>query len=147
MRGPCKTPDQANGLYWPLCLGPDAHPELRTLTDTAVKILTSEPENWYTLNTAGCLLYRAGRDAEALNVLEASMKASPGGVGGPFDWVFLAMVHHRLGRTEEAEKWLDKAKSYLVDSSRGEAGAGGGPLWRITLDSLIREAEAKSEKE
>src|SRR5262249_46210495 len=136
-----ETPNEVNRGSWPLCLAPDAHPELRTMADKVVKILTSESGNWYALNTAGCFLYRAGRDDEALKVLEASMKAGPAGGGGPFEWVFLAMVHHRQGAHEEARKWLDKTKSYFADPSQGEGGAGGGPLWRMQLELLIREAE------
>jgi WD40 repeat protein/tetratricopeptide (TPR) repeat protein len=131
-----------NGLCWTLCFAPDAHPDLRGLADKAARLLTKDAKNWALLNTAGCFLYRAGRDDDALKGLQASMRADPSGEGSAFDWVFLAMLHHRQGRPEEARKWLDKTKSYLADASVGKAVALSEPLWRIKLEFLIREAEA-----
>jgi WD40 repeat protein/serine/threonine protein kinase/tetratricopeptide (TPR) repeat protein len=133
---------ETNLLCWSLCFAPDAHPELRSIADRAVKILTREPAQWSDLNTAGCFLYRVGRYDDALKVIEASIKAGPGGEGGPADWVFLAMLHHRQGRPGEARMWLDKTKTYLADVDQGKAQPPTYSLWRIALGIFIREAEA-----
>src|SRR5262249_20567167 len=131
-----------NNCCWAMCFAPDAHAELHRMADRAVKLLTKDAKNGALLNTAGCFLYRAGRDADALKWLQASMRADPSGEGSAFDWVFLAMLHHRQGRPQEARKWLDKAKSYLAGASEGKGAAPSEPLWRIKLEFLIREAEA-----
>jgi serine/threonine protein kinase/Flp pilus assembly protein TadD len=126
-----------NNLCWVMCFAPDAHPELRSLADRAVKVLTSNLKNHAWLNTAGCFLYRAGRDDEAIKWLQASMKA---GDADPTDWIFLAMVHQRQGRPEEARMWLNKAKAHLADASEGKVTLE--PVERLTLECLIREAES-----
>ena len=53
------------------------------------------------LNTLGVVQYRAGRNAEAVTSLEASLAAGHG-QSDAFDLFFLAMAHHRLGHREEA---------------------------------------------
>jgi WD40 repeat protein len=128
-----------NNLCWAMCFAPDAHPELRGLADRAIKLLTKDPANHNYVNTAGCFLYRAGRDDEALKWLHASLKAASG-EGSCEDWVFLAMVHKRQGRPEEARKWLEKTKAHLASEVKNNAALD--PIWRATLELLIREAEA-----
>src|SRR5262249_55702625 len=118
--------------------GPDAHPELRSLAGRAVKLLARDPANHNYVNTVACFLYRAGRDDKALKWLQVSMKADPSGEGYAYDWVFLAMVHQRQGRPQEARKWLDKTKAYYASETRATVN----PILRITLELLIREAEA-----
>src|SRR5262249_35301325 len=128
-----KSTDRAydfNNLCWAMCFAPDAHPELRSLAGPTVKLLTNDLKNYALLNTAGCFLYRGGRDDEALKWLHAAMKAAPSGEGYAHDWVFLAMVHKRQGRPEEARKWLDRTKAYLGNASKEKAAAVD-PLERI----------------
>jgi serine/threonine protein kinase/WD40 repeat protein len=60
------------------------------------------------LNTLGAVLLRAGRDAEAVRVLDRA-RAAHGAGGTPYDAVFLAMAHHRLGHADEARAWLRRA--------------------------------------
>jgi len=59
------------------------------------------------LNTLGALLYRAGRHTEALDRLTEGIAASKGN-GTDADWIFLAMVEHRLGHQAEAKSWLGR---------------------------------------
>jgi WD40 repeat protein len=56
------------------------------------------------LNTEGALLYRAGRWREALARLTEAVAADGNG-GTAEDWVFLALVHHRLGEPDRARDW------------------------------------------
>jgi WD40 repeat protein/serine/threonine protein kinase len=132
--------DYCNGLCWAMCFVPDAHPELRSLADRAVKLLTKDPANHNRVHTAACFLYRAGRDDEALKWLQVSMKADPSGEGYSYDWIFLAMVHSRQGRPKEARKWLDKTKADIASKEKVRPAVD--PIFRIQLELLIREAEA-----
>jgi tetratricopeptide (TPR) repeat protein len=66
------------------------------------------PDHSVYLNTLGAALYGVGRYAEAIDVLERSMKvgrSEPDGI----DLFFLAMAHHGLGQPGRARTFLDRA--------------------------------------
>jgi serine/threonine protein kinase/WD40 repeat protein/tetratricopeptide (TPR) repeat protein len=60
------------------------------------------------LNTRGLALYRAGRYADAVRVLEQGTALGRGKIDG-FDLLFLAMAHQRLGHREQARLPLNQA--------------------------------------
>ncbi len=67
------------------------------------------------------------------------MRASPA-----YTWFFLAMAHHRLGQTDEAAKWLDKAVAWTEKVlAEHKSGSGTQLGWnrRLTLQLLSAEAE------
>jgi tetratricopeptide (TPR) repeat protein len=101
----------------------------------------------------GAALYRAGRWEEALPRLQKA--AEPTGQDADqahcAAWLFLAMTQQRLGRTEEARRWLDKAGDWLRGARPREAVPGAPPLdrehqwnwWNLLhLQLRYREAEA-----
>ncbi|QDV37668.1 hypothetical protein [Tautonia plasticadhaerens] len=64
------------------------------------------------LNTRGALLYRAGRQEEAVGALREGMGFDPG--GGVFqDWLFLALAEHRLGHDDAAGEAALRARAAL----------------------------------
>ena len=72
-----------------------------------------EPSRWHQIsrmyrNTLGVALYRAGRYAEAVDVLERSLAKKVGTVDG-FDLFFLAMAYHDLGHPGHARTCFDQA--------------------------------------
>jgi serine/threonine-protein kinase len=67
-----------------------------------------EPSNNTFLNTLGVVLYRLGRDDEAITALEKSLRLGNGQFDA-FDLFFLAMAHARLGHTAEAGDCYDRA--------------------------------------
>ncbi len=73
------------------------------------------------------------------------MKANPSG-GSAFDWLFLAMAHQRLGRNDEARRWLERAGAFVELLEQGEAPADGNlgrPLsWQDRLEFMIVHREA-----
>jgi hypothetical protein len=85
------------------------------------------------LDTFGAILYRAGRNEEAVMRLKKALSKSPGKVFF-YDWLFLAMAHQRLGHTGEAKKCLAKAEA--LREYRGK-------IWpqRLQWQFLHREAE------
>jgi tetratricopeptide (TPR) repeat protein len=109
--------DCANDLAWLLLNHPD--PASRNpgaalaLCGQAVQRCPGSAVYW---NTLGVAHFRAGDFKSAVIALERAMDLT--GEGTPFDHVFLAMVHARLGHTEEAQQWLDHALFRLQDDYR-----------------------------
>jgi Tfp pilus assembly protein PilF len=119
------TPDHAmahNNLAWLLLTGPK---ELRDPTQAlpeARKAVELERDQFTYHNTLGVALYRTGQFAEAVPVLERSLRESKG-QSDAYDLFFLAMCHHRLGDAakvrdcrERAANWLQKHKGQLTAS-------------------------------
>ena len=55
------------------------------------------------------------------------------GISDPYDIAFLAMAHHRLGHTQEAENLLDCLRQLLQD-----------PRWKSDQESQACLAEAET---
>src|SRR5262249_2461362 len=92
------------------------------------------------------LLYRTGRIEEAAQrMTEAGVAFKETGKMRTtiiYNWLFQAMVQHRLGHTSEAADWLEKAVREIDERSpEGTRDSRTNP-WnrRLTLDLLRREA-------
>jgi serine/threonine-protein kinase len=83
----------------------------------------------------GAALYRAGRYEEAVRRLTEATETERGG----WDWFFLAMAHHQLGRATEAQNALKRGAE-----AADRAGKAPTFPWyaRVEEDHLRREAEA-----
>jgi hypothetical protein len=44
------------------------------------------------------------------------------------NWLWLALANHRLGKTEEARRWLGKAQAWLDWKSQWNASLAGGAM-------------------
>jgi tetratricopeptide (TPR) repeat protein len=132
-------PSAANNLAWCFALGAGAVDDYAALLDLAEAAAASRPEP-NRLNTLGALLYRAGRFEEAIRQLERSV-AMHGAGGTPYDALFLAMAHQRLGRRDEARQWLARGTS-PAPIAMFKPDATGDTSWipRLELDILSREA-------
>jgi WD40 repeat protein/tetratricopeptide (TPR) repeat protein/tRNA A-37 threonylcarbamoyl transferase component Bud32 len=102
----------ANAVAWMCALGPDAVPDfqplLRRVETAAAQVPAAAKHD--VLNTVGALLYRAGRYQDAIDRLQEGIAANKG--QGVFeDFAFLAMAMQRLGRTEEAKRWLEQVRA------------------------------------
>jgi tetratricopeptide (TPR) repeat protein len=98
------------------------------------------------INTLGTVLYRAGRFEEAIRKLQEGMKLH-GQNGNAWDWLFLAMAHHRLGHASEARQWLNRAIDWMAQFEAGkvkDAFYGITLNWNLRLELQLfrREAEA-----
>ena len=83
---------------------------------------------------------------EAVRTSEAACQAHGGG-GNAYDWLFLALAHHRLGHAGEARRWLEKAVAWIERATQGQLKDARTPTplrWndRVALEALRREAEA-----
>jgi hypothetical protein len=87
----------------------------------------------------------AGRHQDAVDALTEGIEVHGRG-GDPYDWLFLAMANHGLGRTDEGRQWFDKAVRG-IDQAIEQRASGGAVdpsfTWisQIELRVLRREAE------
>jgi serine/threonine-protein kinase len=112
-------PDDAgvnNNLAWVLATPADTR--MRDL-DQAIRLarrsieLAETDAAW---NTLGVALFYTGRFEESIDALRRSVRLQ--GAGNLVDWLFLAMNHHKLGHTNEARDWYERA----VDWMNGQSG-------------------------
>ena len=89
----------ANNVAWACVLVPEAGVDIAQVVALAERVVETAPRPVY-LNTLGAALYRAGQDDAAIATLKPS---------GPWNLLFLAMAHHRLGRTDKAREYFEQA--------------------------------------
>ncbi|HEY1375349.1 MAG TPA: tetratricopeptide repeat protein, partial [Gemmataceae bacterium] len=132
------SPLMLNNLAWGYANGPAAGRDPKRAVALARRAVAARPEEALYLNTLGVALYRAGEYAEAVTVLENSLKRSDGESDG-WDLFVLAMCRHRLGEHERAEAafaravaWAEK-QTQLNDRERAELAA-----FRAEAEGLLR---------
>jgi tetratricopeptide (TPR) repeat protein len=132
-------------LPWSCMFGSDAVDDFNPLLKLA-GVPDNRRQDWGEVQLAA-LLYRAGRFQEAAQHFD-EMKADP--VKGRYaviGWFFRAMTAHRLGRAEDARRWLEKAADWMSDAEQAklppkEKMAAWAWNERLELSLLRREAEA-----
>jgi WD40 repeat protein/Tfp pilus assembly protein PilF len=129
------SPATAQVVGWTCSLVPDALPDLKPLVQPAERALAANTESLAHHNTVALLRYRTGQLQPARQQLEKVQELRTP-VHAPFDWLLLAMTEQRLGRADEAKKWLARAVE-------GQETAGP-QTWqeRLELGVLRKEAEA-----
>jgi hypothetical protein len=90
---------------------------------------------------------RAGRFQEATPLLELSLRADGRPARAVLNWLWLALTHQRIGKAEEARRWLGKAQAWLDQygdgmPARAEAEVGLHLHNWLEAHVLRREAEA-----
>ncbi len=101
-------PDALNDLAWGLATASYERRDPERTVLLARQSVALAPGQASSLNTLGVALYRAGRCAEAVGVLEQSLAAGRG-EHDAFDLFFLAMAHHDLGHSGQARACFDRA--------------------------------------
>jgi tetratricopeptide (TPR) repeat protein len=112
--------------------GPRAYHAARTCTlaggavaETALSARLAEKEleeharEFWSLTERGALAYRAGHYQEAVPFFEKSLDADSRPGSAVVNWLWLALAHQRLGRSEDARRWLDKATAWLDQLREG----------------------------
>ena len=94
-------------------LAPDAIADVPLPGRLAAKELQGNARQFWSLTEQGALAYRAGRFQEAVSLFEQSLRADPRPGRAVLNWLWLSLGNQRLGKTEEARRWLDKAQSWL----------------------------------
>jgi serine/threonine protein kinase/WD40 repeat protein len=97
----------------------------------------------------GLALYRNGRFAEAETLLLDSLRREPGWDWQILDWLVLSMAEQRLGRPDEARRWLEQSERLVAVKLHSRPGGVDRAVpenwhWRdgIVLHLLLREARA-----
>jgi WD40 repeat protein/tetratricopeptide (TPR) repeat protein len=111
------------------------HKHLKHYAEVSKVMLFPKKYRFDPVTTRGAVAYRLGRWEEAVALLVGERKKQ-GKEGTAWDWLFLAMAQHRLGK-EEAAQWLKKAQAWIDKEAAGLR-------WdrRLELNVLRREAEA-----
>jgi eukaryotic-like serine/threonine-protein kinase len=127
-------------------LAPDAVADMSLPGRLAEKELRGSREFW-SLTEQGALAYRAGRFQEAVPLFEQSLKADATPGRAVLNWLWLALANQRLGKAEEARRWLGKAQAWLDQygdgmPARAEAEVGLDLHNWLEAHVLRREAEA-----
>jgi Tfp pilus assembly protein PilF len=97
-----------NNLSWMLLTGLQERRDAALALVEARKAVELEPERALFQNTLGVALYRNGKFADAVPVLEWSLRAQKGQADS-FDLFFLALCHHRLGDAAKAKEYRERA--------------------------------------
>jgi predicted Zn-dependent protease len=137
------SPRNVNAVAWLCVLVPESVTDLAWPVELAEAALAAQPKTYTYLNTLGVALYRAGRYDEAVRRLNEAIKAQ-GSEGTYGDWIFLAMAHHMLGNSQEANRWWAKLGEWIKKGGLQPSSVTGQQLtWRAHLEiqTLRREAE------
>jgi tetratricopeptide (TPR) repeat protein len=127
-----------------ICAMGDSGVDPARLVELAQRGVAKERKPW-SLHTLGWAYYRAGQYEEAIAAQHESAIPS---YDNPANWLVLALAHHRLGKSAEALRWLEKATAWLDQAGRElPAGAATPPKlhpneWMLA-QVLRREAEAE----
>jgi tetratricopeptide (TPR) repeat protein len=91
----------------------------RDAVRNARRATTIQPGEGNYWNTLGAAHYRAGEWEDARYALTRSMKLR--NEGDSFDWFFLALVDHKVGKPADAREWYDKAVARFQQTSPDNA--------------------------
>jgi serine/threonine-protein kinase len=82
--------------------------------------LKTDSTGAWSLTQQAALQHRAGRLAQALPLLEQSLKDKRSKRGNAvLNWLWLALTYQRLGKTPEARSWLERATKWLDSFPEG----------------------------
>jgi tetratricopeptide (TPR) repeat protein len=94
-------------------LAPDAVAEASLAGRLAEKELQASTRAFWSLTEPGALAYRAVRFQQVVPLFEQSLHAEHTSGRAVLNWLWLALTSQRLGKGEEARRWLEKAQAWL----------------------------------
>ncbi len=126
-------------VVWTVALAEGAVRDWKALVQRAERDAAAHPQSADHRRQLALLLYRDGQFDAALKELQRGREASPSELTAR-DGLLMALAAHRLGREEEAGKWLNKAEQIHRDRSKDDKGS-----WedRLIYETLHREAKAR----
>ncbi len=140
-----KNTDTGHWVARTCALAPDAGVDTALSLSLAEKALKTNPGAYEYLTWVGAVLYRAGRNSEALERFESAAKVHHAG-GTSYDLFFRAMTHHHLHNAEKAGQCLSEGRRWQGQAEKKELNdpVFGKELWayqEVELRVLRREAE------
>jgi WD40 repeat protein len=135
------VPRVAHDIAWACALGSGAVADYAPVVHLAEAAAASRRSS-RRLTTLGAVLYRAGRFEKSIRQLSRAVELK-GTDGTPYNALFLAMAHYRLGHANEARRWLRLGTAVDPIAMRTRD-ATGDTSWirRLELEILRREARA-----
>jgi tetratricopeptide (TPR) repeat protein/tRNA A-37 threonylcarbamoyl transferase component Bud32 len=100
-------------------LAPDAVADAALPGRFAATELHANAKQFWSLTEQGALAYRAGRFEESVPLFEQSLAANSQPGTAIVNWLWLALANQRLGKTDEARRWLNKAQTWLDQYREG----------------------------
>jgi tetratricopeptide (TPR) repeat protein len=94
-------------------LAADGAPDAALLGRLAHDELQQNATQFWSLTEQGALAYRAGRFEESVSFFEHSLKADAHPGRAVVNWAWLALAQQRLGKTQEARRWLGNTQNWL----------------------------------
>jgi len=94
-------------------LAPDALADLSLVNRIAEKELQGNSQQFWSMTEQGALAYRSGKFQDAVPHFELSLNWNPKPGVAVLNWLWLALADQRLGKTDEARRWLEKAQKWL----------------------------------
>jgi WD40 repeat protein/serine/threonine protein kinase len=119
-------------------LGPCATEDPGRTVAMADQVVAAVPDYPDVLHVRGAALYRAGRFQESIDQLQEVVKARPRG-GQVEDWLFLAMASKRLGRNDDAERWLVHVEQASRSHSSPSADGSVEQHYGAVTNTILRE--------
>jgi tetratricopeptide (TPR) repeat protein len=150
--GKTENPVELYRLARLLALAPNDVAEPDQAVTWVEKAVAVQPKAGWSHHTLAVAHYRAGRFDRAIEACEKSMEVEPQWGAHVVNWLLLAMAHQRKEQEEEARKWLDKAKQWIDQSTKGKPSVARiylpVPSWcdLLEVQLLLREADALIEK-
>ncbi len=120
---------------WTCVLSADCGVKGEQLVELAKQAVEREPDDADYLCTLGAALFRAGDLPSAVRRLNEAQNIH-GRRPCVREWLWLALVHQRMGAAKEARQWLEKAKTALAAPDAATLPW----IQRLQLDLLRREA-------
>lgn len=126
----------ARNVAWTCAVTEGSLRDWKAILERSQRILTAHPQSTDALQLRAALLYRAGQYDDSLKHSQKALELSAAQPKAR-NWLLMALAGQRLGRGDEAKKWLDKAEQVHIQSKDDKE------LWedRLVYQTLHREAE------
>jgi tetratricopeptide (TPR) repeat protein len=129
----------------PQALAGDAR--VRQLAQLRMDLTPSQPAaRAWSIHVLGLAHYRTGQNDRAIELLQEGVRDTPDSDRNVLNFLVLAMAHHRLMHTAEAQRWLSRAQKCIKQEIRPGPDDGfippRRPWWDwLCVQMLEREAE------
>src|SRR5262249_29515496 len=94
-------------------LAPATSKDLAEVVRLSATELRENAAAFWSLTQQAAVLHRAGRSQQAIALLHRSLSADDRPGAQVLNWLWLALAYQRLGKPDEAQRWLDRANRWL----------------------------------